>query len=155
MSHMHAGYVASLLLLATACADQQAAAFQEEPAKAPPSGKSEPKAAPKSADKKGAGRDLITVQFKITLEGETEISLPSSVELKASEPDCEKLDRTGSLDAEGLVTVSKVPACKTAVWIFITGLDSKVVLVDLAKYMDKSPPIQILVSKQGEVTVQN
>lgn len=148
MSYMHAGYVASLLLLATACADQPAAAFQEEPAKTP-------KATPKSGNKKAAGRDLITVQFKIALEGENAISLPSSVELKASEPDCEKLDRTGDLNAEGLVTISKVPACKTAVWIFITGLDSKVVLVDLAKYKDKSAPIQILVSKQGEVTVQN
>lgn len=153
MNQMHAGYLASLLLLAIACADQMASAYQDEPAKAPPSEKSEPKAGPKNDAKKTASRDVMTVQFKVSLEGQTEISLPSSVELKASEPDCEKMDRSASLDADGLVTISKIPVCKVALWIFVTGLDSKVATVDLSRYKDKHPPIRILVNRQGQVTI--
>lgn len=147
MNRMPAGFLSSLLLLGAACAEGTVSPFQEEPLQSQPIAKAEPR--------KGTIREGMTVQFKVTLEGETVIPPLSSVELKAGGPDCEKLDRVGMLDAGGLVTVSKIPVCKVAVWILITGLDSKVIVIDLVKYKDREQPIQILLGKEGQVTVQN
>jgi hypothetical protein len=52
----------------------------------------------------------------------------------------------------GQATFANVPKCKVLMKIFITGFDTKTVIVDLTNYQD---PMKILVNVEGPPKVQN
>jgi hypothetical protein len=59
------------------------------------------------------------------------------------------LKRDQHLEPDGVTSIT-LPLCKVKLNIYISGIDSKTVSVDLGKYKE---PIKILVKLKGEPTV--
>ncbi len=113
---------------------------QEEPVK-PENGE---------AQKTAAKKTRITAHFTVSAEGKSTLPPGSKIELKGDAASCKNLLRPPQhLGPEG-ATFPDLPLCRVKLWIYITGFETKIVSVDLAKYKD---PMRILVKSKGPPVV--
>jgi hypothetical protein len=109
---------------------------QDEP------GKPATSPARKPADKKAK----INVHIIVSAEGKDTLPSGSKIDLLGNEPACEDVQRLKhSIGPDG-ATFPDLPVCKVKLKIYITGFDTKTVVVDLADYKD---PMRILVKSTG------
>lgn len=87
------------------------------------------------------------VPFHIIVSAQGKAALPanSTIELKGNQDNCRNLALTQSIQLDQ-VTFPVLPVCKIQLQIFITGFNTQIVAVDLAKYKD---PMRILVRAKG------
>jgi hypothetical protein len=88
----------------------------------------------------------INVHIIVSAEGKDALPSGSKMDLLGNEPACEDVQRLKhSIGADG-ATFTDIPVCKVKLNIYITGIDTKTVCVDLADYKD---PMRILVKSNG------
>ncbi len=125
-----------LLCVALAQVAVAAPASQDEP------GKPAISPAKKPVDKKAK----INVHIIVSAEGKDALPSGSKIDLLGNEPACEDVQRLKhSIGPDG-ATITDLPVCKVKLKIYITGFDTKTVVVDLADYKD---PMRILVKSNG------
>jgi hypothetical protein len=93
------------------------------------------------------------VDLMITVEGTTSLPEDSKVELRGVEQ-CEA-SATAPVNAEGQSKFAHVPQCKVVFKILIPGLETGIVLVDLAKYKGELIRIHMQSSGPAKATVLN
>jgi hypothetical protein len=93
----------------------------------------------------------VALNFKISVEGLALLPVDSAAELKGLDS-CDAV-ATAHVAADGQGKFPTVPPCKVQLKIFITGMNTGIVQVDMGKH--KESPIQIQMKSSGEATVTN
>jgi hypothetical protein len=94
---------------------------------------------------------MIALDFKVTVEDLNPVPADSTAELKGLDP-CKAMATT-RVNPDGQGRFPKVPQCKVQLRIFITGLNTGIVQVDVGKHKDS--PVQIQMKSSGAATVLN
>jgi hypothetical protein len=99
-------------------------------------------------------KQLITVHISVSAEGMDRLPTGSTVELtgndKATKAACRKVQSREQSIHSGEVTFSDVPICQVNFRFFVTGFESKTVLVDLTKHKE---PLHVFIKKKGSPEV--
>jgi len=103
--------------------------------------------APPPAD---APKPALDVRIAVVAEGMDRLPSNSRVELQGEGPGaCKSLKRDQMIQADG-VLFRDLAVCKVKLRLFITGFDTKAVLLDLANYKGR---LKITVKEEGPPTV--
>ena len=93
----------------------------------------------------------VTLNFKVSVEGMDALPSDTAAELKGLDS-CEAAG-TARIAADGQGAFPTVPPCKVQLKIFITGMNTGIVQVDMGKR--KIFPVQIQMRSSGEATITN
>lgn len=131
-----------------------ASAFQDQPdqqkedSPRPETKATDEKAAPKPAPETPPS---VALNFKISVEGMNVLPADSAAELKGLDS-CDAAGTT-RVTSDGQGKFPTVPQCKVQLKIFITGMNTGIVQVDMGKH--KESLIQIQMKSSGAATVTN
>jgi hypothetical protein len=100
-------------------------------------------------DKSPPADSVMTVRFKISAEKSPTLPTQSKIEMSGADEKCKDVQGSQYIKS-GEVTFTKLPVCKIKLTIFITGFNSQIVSIDLAKYKE---PILIMVKSTGDPVV--
>lgn len=136
----------ALLCLGLVRATAAVSLLQAEPDK-PKTGET-PKPNDKT-DNRPPADTTMTVRFKISAENKPAIPTESKVEMSGTNEKCKNVQGSQVIKS-GEVTFTKVPLCKIKLKFFITGFNTKSVVVDLANYKE---PMLISIKVNGDPVV--
>ncbi|HXJ15454.1 MAG TPA: hypothetical protein VNH19_24540 [Candidatus Limnocylindrales bacterium] len=134
------GILSVLLCLALLCVAPSKSGFQID--------QDTPKTGDK-VDKKGDADSLINVRFRISAENKDTLPTQSKVELSGADEKCKNVHGNQDIKS-GEVMFTKMPVCKIKLKIFVTGFDTRVVIVDLAGYKE---PMLVALKANGTTVV--
>lgn len=90
-----------------------------------------------------------TVDIEVSAEGKETLPSGSRLDWSGVDPECKKETGNRRLEASGPTTMS-LPACSVKLTLFVTGFDTKQVLLDLGPGAHKAHgTIHIKIKKQG------
>lgn len=92
----------------------------------------------------------ITLHIKVSSQNGKALPTESSIKLESVDNTWASGVRTASVK-QGDTSFLGLRACKVKLTIYITGIDTQMVLVDLANYKD---PLQILINANGRAVIQ-
>jgi hypothetical protein len=105
---------------------------------------------PKAEAKKGPDPNT-SVDLNVSVEGVTPVPENSKIELKGLDR-CAETSASTDLKAVGHAVFRSIPAaCRVSIRIFIPGMDTAIVPVEVAKYRAK--PVRIQMKPSGPATV--
>ena len=126
-----------------------AGAFVILAAQAPQKDKAENKKAEPKKNGKAPPADPVIVDFKIGVEGMTSIPLDTKLEIVGLD-NCEASTK-GQLNAEGQGKLLSIPPCVVELKISITGLNTRIAQIDVAKY--KGSPVKIEIINSSRIPI--
>jgi hypothetical protein len=107
---------------------------------------------PKTEEKKS--NSTASVRIMVSAEGKSSLPSGSRIEWKSLDDNGEGAAGTKNLESSGATSLS-LPVCKVKVWVFVTGFDTKAVMLDLNGKEDKyNDLISIKVKRQGPAQVE-
>ena len=101
---------------------------------------------------KKAALKKLTLQLVVTAEGKSELPPESRITLTGKDKCGDLQDQESRLSTEGKATFHDVPECKVTFRIMVSGFETKIASVDLAKRKD--PQIRIQVKVTGPPVVE-
>jgi hypothetical protein len=103
------------------------------------------------AEDKAEPKSTAALNFKVSVEGMNTLPADTAAELKGLDA-CDA-GGTARVGADGQGTFPTVPSCRVQLKIFITGMNTGFVEVDMAKR--KVFPVLIQMKSSGEATITN
>ena len=91
----------------------------------------------------------VTVKVKLSAEGNAVLPSGSKIQWEGIGDTCKKISGEKAVQSAGETTMT-IPVCKVKLTMFITGFDTKAIVVDVASNAHRySNPIRITVKRQG------